>query len=141
MATKSDQMKQVYRILNSSLPQLHPNEEVIIDTAASRLTLLPTQGRFVVTTERMFYFPHRWATIPRWLGFGSVEVSLDSIERLCGLPLYRRFWAGFPGAPGMRVHLRDGETFSFQMMFAGQLRKQIENLSSGGAPAATPAHR
>ncbi|MGH9199393.1 MAG: hypothetical protein ACRD1T_27145, partial [Acidimicrobiia bacterium] len=49
------------------LPGLEADEKVLLDSVASLLGLVPSRGRLVLSTRRLFYMPWTLRFLPRWL--------------------------------------------------------------------------
>ena len=109
---------------------LGENERVVLDSVSSLVrVLLPTQGRLVLTTERLIYIPWYLRILPRWLlGWSRVEIDLSQIRSVDRRSWFRGLWGGLPGLPLFSVCLEDGSTHTFQVFFAGYWRRDIEKL-------------
>jgi len=106
---------------------LYAGERIMLDGPASLLRgLLPTRGRLVLTTRRLVYMPMYPRFVPRW--WPRLEVPLEDIESITRRSWLRGLWGGLPGLPVSRARLKSGETFTFQTLFAGYFRREVQRL-------------
>ena len=117
-------------IYSVALPPLAGDERVVVDSVGSLLkVMLPTQGRVVLTNQRIFYMPWYLRYVPQWpFRWSRVEIQLGEIRSVGRRAWLRGLWGGFPGLPVFRVSLKDGSSYTFQVFFAGYWLREIEKL-------------
>ena len=120
---------------SGDLPPLAESELVVVDSVGSLLGLLPTQGRLVLTTQRLFYMPWRLRFLPRWRlrWLSRIEIRLSEVGAVDRRSWFRGLWGGFPGFPLFRVRLKNGRSYTFQTGSTGYWRREIDRLTGTAA--------
>lgn len=113
------------------VPSLAENEQMVRDSMAASLTgsRWPTQGRLILTTERLIYRPAAFRPIPVAPPIGQrLDIVLSEISRVELRTGIRRMWGGYPGLPLFEVRLNDDTMYVFQVPEAQYWQQSIANL-------------
>ncbi len=112
-------------------PKLADDEDVLMDTIGSRAhgLIFVTQGRLMLTSQRLIYMPIYLRMIPRWrFPWRRVDIQLTEVDSVLSGSWQRRLWSAFPGLPIFSVESATGKKYVFQTFHAKSWQHEIERL-------------
>jgi len=107
--------------------ELQASEEISLDGVASFFRgIRPTGGRLILTNERIVYMAMYARFVPKL--WRRMEIPISEIKAVTGRSPLRGLWGGVPGLPLFRIYLKGGGDFTFQTIFAGHWRREVQRL-------------